>query len=178
MNILDYLAKYTVPFKGLNDGVHEFEFTIDEKFFEHFQGAEDYKGELEVKVVLEKKTLVMPLEISLRGKVNVNCDRCLDRFDLPVEGTTSLFIKFGEEREELAEDVIVVPEEENEIQLAQYIYELFSLSLPLKIVHPDDEDGFSTCNEEMIQKIDEFSVKEEEKIDPRWNELRKLIDNN
>jgi len=177
LNILDYLAKYTVPFKGLCDGVHQFEFSVDEKFFAHFEGVEDYCGSLAVKVILEKKTLVMSLKISLQGVVNVICDRCLDRFDLPVEGETSLFVKFGAQREELAEDVIVLPLEENEIPLAQNIYELFVLSLPLRIIHPEDEEGNTLCNAEMIRKIDELSEKEDESTDPRWNDLRKLLDN-
>jgi uncharacterized metal-binding protein YceD (DUF177 family) len=175
---LDYLTKYTIPFKGLKDGKHEFDFIIDQKFFEQFQKEDAYQADASVKVTLEKKTLVMTLKIEIEGKMNVACDRCLDRFDMEVSGESSVYIKFGEENEELAEDVIVISEAVNELETAQYIYELFSLSLPLNFIHPEDENGDSTCNEEMIQKLNEHIVKDEENIDPRWNDLRKLIDNN
>ncbi len=117
----------------------------------------------------------MSLNIEIEGEINVTCDRCLDGFPYQVEGESTLFIKFGESHDELADDVIVVPESENEIEIAQYIYELILLSFPINFIHPDDEDGFSTCNEEMMQKLNEHS--EAEEIDPRWSELKKLIDN-
>ena len=175
---MNYLAKYTIPFKGLKDGKHEFDFTIDQKFFEHFQKDDAYQVDASVKVTLEKKTLVMTLTIEIDGKINVPCDRCLDKFDMKVRGESSVYVKFGDENEELAEDVIVISEAVNELETAHYIYELFSLSLPLSFVHKDDENGDSTCNEEMIQKLSDHTVKDEEIIDPRWNDLRKLIDNN
>ncbi|RUT78804.1 DUF177 domain-containing protein [Ancylomarina longa] len=178
MDILEYLAKYTIPFKGLKDGMHEFDFSIDEEFFKQFQTEEVYQGEAKIKVSFNKKSLVTTLSFELEGKLNVACDRCLDPMEINVKGENSLFVKFGEEHEELAEDVIVISDSENEIPISQYIYELFTLNLPLSFIHPDDENGESTCNKEMIQKLNDFSVNEDEKIDPRWNDLRKLIDNN
>jgi uncharacterized metal-binding protein YceD (DUF177 family) len=172
---LDYLAKYTIPYKGLKDGSHEFEFTVDGKFFEHFQFENDFQGQVSVKATLLKKTLVMTLNIEIEGDINVTCDRCLDRFPYHAEGESTLFIKFGETYEELDNDIIVIPESDYEIKIAQYIYELILLSFPINFVHPDDEDGFSTCNEEMTQKLDEHSERTE--TDPRWSELKKLIDN-
>lgn len=177
-NILDYLAKYTIPFKGLNDGKHEFDFTIDQEFFEHFQEEDVYQVNASVKVTLEKKSLVMTLTIELNGEMKVACDRCLEQFDMKVSGESSVYVKFGEENQELAEDIIVISESGNELETAQYIYELFALSLPLSLVHPEDEDGDSTCNKEMIEKLNDHSVNDEQRIDPRWNDLRKLIDNN
>jgi uncharacterized metal-binding protein YceD (DUF177 family) len=178
LNILEYPTKYTIPFRGLKDGLHEFDFKVNQEFFNHFQEEDVYQGEADVKVSFNKKTLVTTLKFELKGKLNVACDRCLEELEIEVEGENSLHLKFGEEHEELADDVIVLAESENEINVAQYIYELFELSLPLSFVHPDDEEGNSTCNEKMIQKLNDLSVNEEEKIDPRWNDLRKLIDNN
>ena len=172
---MNYLAKYTIPFKGLEDDRHEFEFTADEEFFGHFQFENDFQGSIPIKVTLLKRTLVMTLSIEIAGEINVVCDRCLDRFPFQVKGESTLFIKFGEKHEELANDVVVVPDSENEIEIAQYIYELILLSFPINFIHPDDEDGFSTCNEEMMQKLENHS--EQEEVDPRWNELKKLIDN-
>ena len=78
----------------------------------------------------------------------------MEDLEIDVEGENSLYLKFGEEHEELADDVIVLAESENEINVAQYIYELFTLSLPLSLVHPEDENGNSTCNEKNDSKIE------------------------
>lgn len=177
LNILDYLAKYTIPFKGLKDGKHELEFTFEPEFFTHFQTEDAYQGKGTFLVRIDKKSLVTTLEFELHGKITVACDRCLEKMELDVEGENKLFVKFGEEHQELADDVIVISDSESEIRIAHYIYELFSLSLPLSFVHPEDEDGNSTCNEKMLNKLSEFSIpEEEEQIDPRWSELKKLID--
>jgi uncharacterized metal-binding protein YceD (DUF177 family) len=178
LNILEYPTKYTIPFKGLKDGLHEFDFKVDQAFFEHFQEEDVYQAEADVKITFNKKTLVTTLKFELKGKLSVACDRCLEELEIKVEGENSLYLKFGEEHEELADDVIVLADSDNEINVAQYIYELFELSLPLSFVHFEDENGNSTCNEKMIQKLNDLSVNEEEKIDPRWDDLRKLIDNN
>lgn len=47
------------------------------------------------------------------------------------------------------------------------------LNYPLRVVHPEGE-----CNEEMEQVLEDLAIEENEKIDPRWDELRKLINNN
>ena len=95
-----------------------------------------------------------------------------------------MYIKFGAEAEELNDDVIVLPLEDNQINVAQYLYELIILGLPIKHVHPDDENGNSTCNPEMLDKLNEYLVDEVDEdeevnqpIDERWSELKKLLDN-
>ena len=43
------------------------------------------------------------------------------------------------------------------------------------MVHKDNEDGESTCSQDMILRLDDCS--QEEVVDSRWDELKKLIDN-
>jgi len=45
-------------------------------------------------------------------------------------------------------------------------------------VHPDDENGKSTCDPEMLSKLNEYIVSGEKGSDPRWNDLKKLMNNN
>ncbi len=35
--IVSWKNKYDIEFKGLKEGLHEFEFEVDYKFFEHFE---------------------------------------------------------------------------------------------------------------------------------------------
>ena len=41
---MDVLKEFTIPFVGLKDGEHEFLFTIDNKFFNHFEFTDFKKG--------------------------------------------------------------------------------------------------------------------------------------
>ncbi len=174
---MDYLKKYSIEFEGLEEGEHTFEFDIDDKFFNSIEYSEIKKGKLKTIVVLKKSSLLMSLDIAISGKVRVICDRCTDEFDMPVEFEGSIYVKFSEERENLDYNVIVLSNNDNKINIAHYLFESINLGLPLKRVHPDDNEGNSTCNPEMLKDIEENSINSEERTDPRWDRLKDLIAN-
>jgi hypothetical protein len=45
-------------------------------------------------------------------------------------------------------------------------------------VHPVDKHGENTCDPVMIKKLEEFIIEEEKENDPRWDELKKLMNDN
>ena len=171
--------QFVIPFKGLSSGKHDFVFDIDDKFFDAFTESEINKGKVHVEVHLIKSGTMLELIFSLEGSVYVMCDRCLDDFDLSISYNTNLFVKFGETTEEQTDEIIVLSHNEFEIDLSQYIYEYIHLSLPYRRLHPDDENGISTCNKDMIKKLEEYLMDEKAKTpDPRWNDLNNLLNNN
>ena len=107
-----------------------------------------------------------------------------------VESDDRLRVKLGDEFSEI-DDMVVVPEEDGYINVAWFIYEFIALSIPMKHVHAPGK-----CNKEMVNKlskhlrvrgndeddiddVEEDSVSDEpQTIDPRWNELKKILDNN
>ncbi len=144
----DNLIKYIIPFRALKDGIHKFSYDVDKTFLEQFSETDFDAVNANIEVVINKKTLVTTFQFKLKGNITTICDRCLDAVTIEIAGENTLFLKFGNEHEELAEDVIVLAESENEINIAQYIYELLMLNLPLQYTHAIDDDGNSTCNEE------------------------------
>ncbi|MDP4207418.1 MAG: DUF177 domain-containing protein [Bacteroidota bacterium] len=171
--------QFVIPFKGLKIGKHEFVFDIDDKFFEDFPESEITKGNVHVEVELDKKSTMLQFEFRLTGSATVICDRCLDNLELPVEYETELFVNFGDETEEQTDEIIVLSHNEYELDIAQFIYEYIHFSLPYKRVHPDDENGESTCNKEMLKKLDEYIIHENENnTDPRWDDLKNLLNQN
>ena len=71
--------------------------------------------------------------------------------------------------------MIILNTDDHEIDLKDYIYELIFLNIPIRKVHPDDEDGNSTCNPEMLNKLEKYTTKDESsKIDSRWSKLNDL----
>ena len=168
-----------IPFKGLKLGKHTFVFDIDDKFFADFAESEIIKGKVHIVVTLDKQSSMLQLEFVLDGTVFVACDRCLDDLDLHIEYNTNLFIKFDEQTEEQTEEILVLSYAEHELDISQYIYEYAHLSLPYKRVHPDKINGDSTCNKDMLKKLEEYLLPEKEQdTDPRWNNLKDLMNNN
>ena len=72
---------------------------------------------------------------------------------------------------------MIIPHSEYQINIAQYVYEMLVLSVPLKKVHPGVLDG--TLKSEVLDKLEELQPKDtkenKEDIDPRWDALKKLL---
>lgn len=172
-------SQYVIAYKGLKDGLHLFDFKVDDLFFESFERSEIEKGEVNIRVTLNKKPTMLEFLFELNGKVSVPCDRCLEPIDTEIEYEAPLYVKFGDDTHEETDELYVISEQETEIDLAQFIYEFIHLSLPYRRVHPDDENGNSTCNKEMLKRLAELSVNEEKTdTDPRWNNLKDFFNNN
>lgn len=172
--------EYLIPFIGLKLGKHHFEYQISNAFFEIFDYNEYQDSNIKVNVVLEKKSTLLELSFKHKGFVNVPCDLTNEDFDLPIKGQMKLIVRFGEEFNNENEELLILPHGEFEIDIAQYIYEMIVLSVPLRRVHPGVKDG--SLKTEALTKLNELTVKEEkeeikekENIDPRWDKLKQLL---
>jgi uncharacterized metal-binding protein YceD (DUF177 family) len=175
--------EFLIPFIGLKLGKHHFEYQISKSFFEIFDYHEFNNSDVKVNVVLEKKTTIMELSFKHSGSVNVPCDMTNEEFDLPIKGKMKLIVRFGEVFNNDNEELLILPHGEYQIDIAQYIYEMIVLSVPLRRIHPGVKDG--SLNTEALTKLKELSIKElkkenkkvqkEENIDPRWDKLKQLL---
>lgn len=183
---VNLLKEYEIPFWGLKDGEHVYDFEVSEAFFSSFEYSELDAGNVKVDLMLEKRPRMLVLHYDISGTVEVMCDRCTDLFDLEIEGHHRLIIKFGDGSYEETEEIIVVPENEHTLNVAEHILEFIQLSLPSRRVHPEGE-----CNEEMLASLNDYLLtsepvdpeeqeeeEQEEEIDPRWSALKGLKDQN
>ena len=166
----------------------EYEYRLDNQFFLDLDASEVQKGQVNVILKVRKTSGVYQLDFHTKGKVVVICDRCLDEMEQLIETEYQLKVKLGSEYSEV-DDIVVVPEEDGYINVAWFIYEFIALSIPMKHVHAPGK-----CNKDMESKLskhlrvsadeeDEFENSDESEetshpIDPRWNELKKILDNN
>ena len=170
------LRKYVIPFTGLKDGNHTFNFVIDDKFFEAFEESEVKSGIVNAQIDLIKNPLFLEMHFKLDGKVKVTCDRCLEVFNMAIYYEDILYFRFGEESYEQSENVIILSPKEYEVETAQYLYEFVHLSLPYQKIHPE-KNGEAECNKSMIEKLNKLKT-EEQKTDPRWDQLKDISDKN
>jgi uncharacterized protein len=168
----------TIPLIGLKEGRHVTQFEINEDFFKQFEESEVKEGSLIADIEMEKRSSHIDLLIRISGSVKVCCDRCLEMFFLPVDCKNRILVKFGKNIEVSDPDILSLPVDEHELDLKQHIYEFIHLALPIKRVHPDDKKGNSTCDPLMLKKLEELIVEDEIENDPRWDELKKLINDN
>ncbi len=176
------LKEYTIQFVGLKTGIHHYEYQVNDEFFEFFEYDDFNRVEVKVDLELEKKPNMLDLRFDIKGNVNINCDVTNEPFNQPIENSLELVVKFGDEYNDENEDLLILPHGEYELEVQQYIYEAIVLAIPYKRVHPGVEDG--TLKSEVLDKLEELqpkqkeTKKEEEEIDPRWNKLKELLNDN
>lgn len=184
---MDELKQYNIAFKSLADGVHHFNLTVGRALFESIESSLINDGNLTADVELTKNEHMLKLHFSIRGTIRVACDICLGEFDYPIDDCGGdIVVKFGDEYEELSEELVVIPESDNEINVGQWIYEFICVAMPIRFVHPLDADGNSTCDPEMVERLNQYLVTEKTdtdtaksddgSTDPRWDALKELID--
>ena len=168
---MNNLKDFIIQFSGLSVGNHEFEFKVRRKFFESFDYSELEEGELDILLNFDKQETMLILEFSIKGFAKVMCDRCLGDFNYQINTGQQLIVKFGEDYQELSEDIVTIPENAYEFDIAPYVYEYINLALPIQRIHPADNDE-SQCEADMTEKLDDLSG--EQQIDPRWEALKDL----
>jgi uncharacterized metal-binding protein YceD (DUF177 family) len=170
------MEKYQIQFSGLKPGSHSFDFTLDSSFFEHFGFSEVSQCAIGVQVEMEKEEHMLVFRFSIRGSVELLCDRCGDPLTEYLDGHERLVVKLSDHNGEESEDVQIVKESDGKFDLSQILYEYVYLMLPAHRIHGEDENGTSLCNPDVLKKLDE--LKEHHAPDPRWEVLNQLRKNN
>ena len=158
------LDGYRVDLKGMQSDTVSYRWQADNDFFSAVQGPEIKQGLLDVALRVKQTSDAYELVFQLKGEVEVTCDRCLEPMSQPIEAECLLRVKMGDEFADDG-DVVTIPEQDGTINVAWNIYEFAALQIPLRHVHPDGECKVPFTN----------PSPEEEGSDPRWDELRKIV---
>ena len=173
---MSWMTQYDLEFKGLKEGFHEFVYIIEDKFFDHFEQDMVSVGSLKVKVILEKRSTFLKLAFTIKGWIELTCDRCLELYRQPVVHKDKIFVKFSETTLNDDDEVLWLLPGEHKLNLAQLIFEFIIVSIPLKHVHPVGKNGECGCNNFMIEKLEQYNPEGRVVIetDPRWDALKKI----
>ena len=167
------LKEFNIPFVGLKEGKHLFQYKVDNTFFELYNYNEFEKSSINVTLEFVKKSTLFELQFTASGTVNVPCDVTNEYFDLEITATLPLVVKFGQEYNDENEEILILPHEVYQFSVAQFIYEMIVLGIPNKRVHPKVLDGTME-----IEALEQLEIKEEKTVettDPRWDKLKNLI---
>ena len=171
------LRTYDIHIYKLSNGEHEYEFDLSDSFFELFDSELVRKGKLKAFVTLQKSDSMIQINFTIKGEIELTCDRSLDLFDYPLEAKRGMIYKYGDEEKELSEDVYVILKDTQTLNIASILFEFIGLEIPMKKLHPRFEvDEDSDEEVEMIYSSIENNTEEqaEEPIDPRWAALKNL----
>jgi uncharacterized metal-binding protein YceD (DUF177 family) len=172
---VETLNEYRIPFIGLSQGDNLFQYELDQRFFENYEQDKIKECNFKVALAFDKKETFFTLIFDISGAIKTRCDRCADSFDFPIQSNFTVFVKFGEEpAAKTNDDVIYISPEQTHLDISDLLYEFIVLSIPIQKIHPRDEDGKRSCNEEAIKWLENNMPSETQKADPRWSKLKDL----
>ena len=121
---------FIVKLNGLASGRAVFDWKADGEFFESFGNTDILGADVNVTAKVTDHGATVDVECGIEGTVTVQCDRCLDDLEIPVQTA------FSE----------VYTPEAGDLDISQDVYDYVCLALPLQRVHPD-----GACNPETIK---------------------------
>ena len=97
---MEETKRYTIAYRGLRSGLHDFHFKVDGGLFRAFGSTEIKDGDCDVSVALERGESMLTLDVNVDGSVVVECDRCLEDCNVPIHYEGQLLVKFSDEGHE------------------------------------------------------------------------------
>ena len=163
---------YTIPLAGLPFGHTDYQYVIDDSFFEDRDYSEVKTGVVNLHLGVEKMETMFVLTMNFEGKVVLQCDRCGDDYEQAIEDSAEIYLKYGAEKNDEEEDVIIITKNDSDFDLSDLIYEYIILSLPIHRTHDDE----SLCNQEVLAKLHNYSQIEADtqaNDNPIWQQMMK-----
>lgn len=188
-------TEFKLMLKSMPKGINTFEYRIGKQFFVNMENAEVRDADLQVTLKVNYNGVFYDFDFKVDGTVTILCDRCLDDLVIPIEATYHTVVKYGESYDDSSDEMLVIPESDNSLNVAYMLFDTVMLAIPIKHVHPlgkcnkamsallkkhrsrqeDDEDA--ELEDELIGEMDQMDSSDTP-TDPRWDELKKLNDNN
>ena len=122
------LTDLQINFSGLKLGNHQFDFQIEDSFFQLFDYAELNSGKINAIILLQKKSNMLELDFQIKGDVTLACDTCTEDYIQSIEGNYKQIVKFSDVTEpEDIDEIIILPTNEHTLKLAHQLYEFIHL---------------------------------------------------
>ena len=160
----------------LEEGIHHYREVIRSGSL-HFYRDEVYPHDIEVSVELNKFEKNITCSVELHTKGHYICDRCLREYEEDYAEQFQILFHLGQKDLDTDEDdVVLLSPEQVEVDLNPYIEEHLILTVPMKMLCKEDCKGICPgCGADLNVESCTCQV---EHIDPRWEKLRVLLNQN
>jgi uncharacterized protein len=150
---MEKFKEFSLPIRGLKNGVHEFDFTIDANFFKEFEGSPIENGEFDVHLTMDKRDAFFELVFDFDGTIETECDRCTAPIALPFGDTHYLTVKHSIETQDEDAEIVFISPDTSHFNVAQYVYEFICLSVPFHKVYDCENDDTPPCDFTVLDHI-------------------------
>lgn len=163
--------EFSIPLKTMNDGLHHFKFEVEDDFFAAFEQSQIKEGKFTIELDFDKRSSLFVLDFDISGNYKADCDRCLAPIYLDMHTTYQLLVKKTLEQED-DPDVICIDPDAFEINVANEVYEIIHLAIPIVRIVDCGPGKEAFCDTEILKKIQADTEHEPE--NPLWNSLKDM----
>lgn len=169
--------KLTFDIQKIPEGQSHITVHLPEDYFELKEGSR--LNEADVSVSFYRTDHFVKVSFEVESNVELTCDRCLDTYSDDIEGVFDILFEPGsvEETETVKSAVRQIPSEELVLDIEEEVRDTIILNIPAKKIHPKYYDGDGNPEDFGIARFGDIEPEEEQKIDPRWEKLKKLKQN-
>ena len=175
--------EYDIAFVGLKQGIHEYQYQVDDKFFEAYQQQDFRNCKANIKLTLDKQNGFLLLKFEIGGALEVTCDRCGSNV-LPMNlwDEFNVVVKLAEEPDKMNEqeedpDVYYIGRSENHLHVASWIYEFVNLSIPMQRMCSEEKMGSQFCDNDVLDMLRKGEDEPNRVENPIWKGLEKIKKN-
>ena len=183
LNAMANRRAFEIPFVGLKQGIHQFNYDLDAAFFIE-RGAQDFSdATANIKLSLEKNTGFMLLKFEVGGKAEVTCDRCGNPLKMDLWDEFKMLVKLVDNPDEMNAqeedpDVFYLARTESHLDIGDWMYEFVMLSVPMQRMCSIETMGGPQCNNEVLEKLKEMEAKHiDHNANALWEGLQKFKEN-
>ena len=166
--------EFTVPYLGLSNGSHIFQFQLNNQFFGRFEKSSISKADLSVTVDFDKRERMVVLTVKAQGSFEAECDRCLANIQVPLEMEDQVYLKISDEVKPQEDEVFYLDSKTSHIDLSPFLYESIHLHLPIMNVRDCEREDFKYCDKDVLDSLETKELPETKGEDNPWSELDKL----
>ena len=169
------MASFKWKLKSLPFDSEQINYHLDSDFFNEIESTEISAACIDARVEMTRKSdSRYELSIACTGEVTIPCDRCLADMTHKVDATYRLSVnQEGDMLDDSNDGVLIIPESWHELDVAPLIRDTVLLNIPLMHAHAPGE-----CDPDMMERLKQLETSDEEPasqdVDPRWDALRKL----
>lgn len=169
------MRNFVIDIYRLHNKLHQYEFEVNDVFFNNLDQDIVKSGELKAIIDLEKNDSFLGMDVRIEGNLELICDRSLEPFQHPIREHRKVIFKYGDREQELDHDVIMITNDTQQIDIGQHIFEFIGLAIPMKKLHPKYDEESDDCGSLVYSSKGDVESKSE--IDPRWKKLNDLKKN-
>lgn len=140
---------YKLNIASIPAGVSERDFVLDGDFFGMMGNPDILDADVKARMSVNHKNDAYYLAFTLRGTLTLSCDRCLDPMTHAVDTCYEVTVKSGPEYDDSTEGLLIIPDAQPDLDVADMLYDTAVLTIPMRHVHPEGE-----CNPAVAGLID------------------------